>query len=57
MLPAELNYAVYDKEMLVIIYSFSHWRVELAGSPYHVQVITDYKALEYFMTSKALNAR
>ena len=57
MLPAELNYVIYDKEMLAIIRSFSHWRAELTGSPHHVQVITDYKALEYFMTSKALNAR
>ena len=57
MLPAELNYAVHDKEMLAIIRSFGHWRAELAGSPHHVRVITDHKALEYFMTSKALNAR
>ena len=57
MLPAKLNYAVYNKEMLAIIRSFGHWRAELAGSPYYVRVIIDYKALEYFMTFKALNAR
>jgi len=24
---AELNYPIYNKEMLAIIYSFQHWRV------------------------------
>jgi len=57
MLPAELNYAVHDKEMLAIIRSFGHWRAELTGAPHQVRVVTDHKALEYFMTSKQLNAR
>lgn len=57
MLPAELNYAVHDKEMLAIIRSFGQWRAELAGTPHQVRVVTDHKALEYFMTSKQLNAR
>ena len=57
MLPAELNYAVHDKEMLAIIRSFANWRAELAGTPHQVRVVTDHKALEYFMTSKQLNAR
>jgi hypothetical protein len=29
--PAENNYKVYDKELLVIIESFRHWRVYLEG--------------------------
>ena len=57
MLPAELNYAVHDKEMLAIVRSFSNWRSELAGAPYQIRVVTDHKALEYFMTSKQLNVR
>jgi transposase InsO family protein len=57
MLPAELNYAVHDKEMLAIIRSFGHWRAELVGTPYQIRVVTDHKSLEYFMTSKQLNAR
>ena len=57
MLPAELNYAVHDKEMLAIMRSFANWRAELAGTPHQIRVVTDHKALEYFMTSKQLNAR
>jgi hypothetical protein len=54
---AELNYVVYDKEILAIVRSFSNFYTELAGSSYKVVVYTNYKALEYFMTSKPLNAR
>jgi transposase InsO family protein len=57
MAPAELNYAVHDKEMLAIIRSFGHFRAELTGSPHTTCVYTDHKALEYFMTSKTLNSR
>lgn len=57
MAPAELNYQIHDKEMLAIVRSLSHWRAELQGSPYKIEVYTDHKALEYFMTSKALNSR
>ncbi|KAI0992056.1 hypothetical protein K3495_g16130, partial [Podosphaera aphanis] len=57
MASAELNYAVHDKEMLAIIRSFANWRAELASSPHKTRVFTDHKALEYFMSSKALNSR
>jgi hypothetical protein len=57
MAPAELNYPIYDKEMLAIIRSLSHWRAELQGSDSQVKILTDHKALEYFMTSKQLTSR
>jgi hypothetical protein len=57
MVDAELNYAIYDKEMLAIFYSFQHFRVELTSARNQVLVFTDHKALEYFMTTKDLNAR
>jgi hypothetical protein len=38
--------------MLAIIRSFEHWRVELEGAVLPVQVISDHKALEVFMTTK-----
>ena len=57
MAPVELNYETYDKEMLAIIRSLSHWRAELQGSPQRVEILTDYRALEYFMTTKKLNSR
>src|SRR6266705_2213365 len=54
---AELNYPIHDKEMLAIIFSFQHWRAQLEGAPEPIQVVSDHKALEYFMTTKALTAR
>ena len=59
LIPAERNYAIYDKEMLAIIRCFEEWRPELlsAGMQAPVQVLTDHKALEYFMTTKQLTRR
>ncbi|KAI1007317.1 hypothetical protein K3495_g897 [Podosphaera aphanis] len=57
MAPAELNYEIHDKEMLAIIKSLLHWRAELQGSPKKIEILSDHKALEYFMSSKSLNAR
>jgi transposase InsO family protein len=57
MASAELNYEIHDKEMLAIVRSFGHWRPELQGSPHQINVYTDHKALEYFMTTKQLNSR
>lgn len=56
MSKAELNYEVHDKEMLAIIKSMKNWRPELLGQD-KFQVITDHKALEYFMTTKELTGR
>ena len=55
--PAECNYEIYDKELMAIVKAFQEWRPELEGSPHPIQVITDHKNLEYFMTSKQLNRR
>jgi hypothetical protein len=57
MVDAELNYPIHDKEMLAIVSGFKHWRVHLEGIPETIQVVSDHKALEYFMTTKALTAR
>ena len=54
---AETNYLIYNKEMLAIIKSLQYWRAELEGTKDHIKVVTDYKALEYFMSSKLLLAR
>jgi Tfp pilus assembly protein PilP len=56
MLEAELNFPIHNKEMLAIVSSFQHWRVHLQGTPEAIQVVSDHKALEYFMTTKALTA-
>ena len=57
MVKAELNYPIHDKEMLAIVLGLQHWRVHLEGTPGRIQVVSDHKALEYFMTTKALTAR
>lgn len=57
MSPAESNYEIYDKELLAIVQAFEEWRPELEGSPEPIEVITDHKALEYFMKSRLLSRR
>jgi transposase InsO family protein len=57
MVPAEQNYDIHDKEMLAIIQAFKEWRAELSGLKERFDVYTDHHALEYFMTTKKLNAR
>ena len=52
MAPAECNYDINDKELLAIICAFEEWRLKLEGAAEQVQVITDHKNLEYFMTTK-----
>jgi hypothetical protein len=57
MIPAEINYPIHDKEMLAIIRALEAWRPELEGSPTRIRIVSDHKALEYFMTTKALSGR
>jgi len=56
-LPAELNYDVHDKEMIVIVNWFQEWRHFLLGAPEEIVVFTDHKNLEYSNTTKLLNRR
>ena len=55
--PAELNYDIHDKEMVVIVDCFKEWRHMLCASPNRVVVYTDNRNLEYFQTTKILNRR
>ena len=55
--PAECNYEIYDKELLVIVRAFEEWRPHLEGSSHPAQVLSDHKNLEYFMSTKLLNCR
>jgi len=57
MIDVELNYPIYNKEMLAIVFSFQYWCTQLKGTPKSIQVISDYKALEYFITIKAFTAQ
>jgi hypothetical protein len=55
--PSELNYEIYDKELLAIITAFKEWRAYLEGSSHTITVFTDHKNLEYFASTKVLNRR
>jgi len=57
MKPAELNYKIYNKELLAIFEAFREWRNYLEGSTHAVLVLSDHKNLEYFATTKQLTCR
>ena len=38
--------------MLAIVRSLEQWRPELLGTAKKIQIFMDYKALEYFITTK-----
>jgi RNase H-like domain found in reverse transcriptase/Reverse transcriptase (RNA-dependent DNA polymerase)/Integrase zinc binding domain/Chromo (CHRromatin Organisation MOdifier) domain len=55
---AELNYEIYDKEMLAIVKCmYDHWRHYLEGSGQQVQIFTDHKNLLWFTETKVYNRR
>ena len=54
---AELNYDIYDKELLVIFKAFKIRWYYLKGPAYPIDVVTDHKNLEYFSTTKVLTHR
>ena len=50
----ELNYNTYDKKLLAIFKAFKIWPHYLEGPAYPIDIVTDYKNLEYFSTTKVL---
>jgi hypothetical protein len=57
MINAELNYDIYDKELLAIFESFKQWRAYLEGARHQTQVFSDHQNLQYFTTTKQLSRR
>jgi hypothetical protein len=57
MAPAECNYEIYDKELLVIIRCLEHWRLKLKNIDILIKVFTDHRNLKYFITIKELSRR
>ncbi|GLB37179.1 putative chromo (CHRromatin Organisation MOdifier) domain containing protein [Lyophyllum shimeji] len=53
----ERNYEIHDKEMLSIICALEEWRHFLEGARHKVEIYTDHKNLQYFLTAKKLNRR
>jgi len=54
MQPVELNYEIYDKELLAIFEAFRQWHNYLEGSAHVVLMLSNHKNLEYFATTKQL---
>ncbi len=54
MKPTELNYEIYDKELLAIFEAFRQWRNYLEGSTHVILVLSNHKNLKYFATTKQL---
>jgi len=53
----EQNYEIHNKEILAIIHVLEEWRHFLEGVTHLVEIWTDHKNCEYFMTAKKLNCR
>jgi len=52
---AQCHYQVYEQEMLAILEALLKWEDRLLG--YHIHVVTDHKALEFFQMQLQLTAR
>jgi hypothetical protein len=55
--PAEINYEIYDKELLAIVDCLLHWRYLCIGTTEPVIIHSDHRNLQWFMTSRRLNRR
>ena len=53
----KLNYDTYDKKLLVIFEAFKIWWHYLEDLAYPINIVMDYKNLEYFSTTKVLTWR
>jgi hypothetical protein len=55
--PAELNYDVYDKEMLAVIFSLRKNRHYLQGAEHKTTIFSDHQNRMYFISAILLNRR
>jgi len=55
--PAEVNYAIHEKELLAIVQALSTWRHYVLGCRYPVKIFTDHHSLKYFRTQPSLSKR
>ncbi len=55
MFSAECNYEIYDKELLIIIWAFEHWRLELKLTDISIKMFIDHQALILLMKDKELS--
>ena len=57
MATTELNYDIYNKELLAIYEAFHQWRPYLEGACHTILVVTDHNNLQYFTMTKQLSHR
>jgi len=55
MQPAESNYEIYNKELLVIVKALTKWRQYLLDTMKPFEVWMDHENLKYFQESHKLN--
>jgi hypothetical protein len=55
MLPTKCNYKIYNKELLAIVRAFKERRPKLVSVPNAIDILTNYRGLEYFRTKRNLN--
>ena len=55
MTPAELNYNIYNKELLGIVTALKEWKAFLYSTTKLFKVVTNHKNLIGFLTTKELN--
>ncbi len=55
MSSAECNYEIYDKKLLIIIWAFEHWWLELKLTDISIKMFIDHQALISLMKDKKLS--
>ena len=55
MSSAECNYEIYDKELLIIIWAFEHWRLKLKLTDISIKMFINHQALISLMKDKKLS--
>jgi len=57
MSSTECNYKIYDKKLLIIIWAFEHWRLELKLTDISIKMFIDHQAFISLMKDKELSRR
>jgi len=57
LLPAEVNYDIYDRELLAIVKALKHWRHHLLGARHMITILTDHRNLTYFREPHKISPR
>jgi len=57
MSDAEMNYDIFDKELLAVIFALEEWRCYLLDTKEPFEIWTDHRNLTYFKKPHKLNAR